>query len=81
MINRSEISEEDEQTLELKAKIILDCNNGGISSFINEKKKVLLKPYKIDNRLNNEDECIEKQQEELLFYNEYGGFSRRWKGI
>ena len=79
IINKNEMLKEDLETLEFKSNIILNSNNGGISNYIKEceekenKKELIIKDKnKIEK---NTQEVLPLKKEELLFDNEYGGFS------
>lgn len=74
ILNSNEIELEDLKVIELKSRIILNAEKGGINNFIKEQGKNKIK--RVQNKIiNTEEEVIEKKEEDLLFYNEYGGFS------
>ena len=78
IINSNEALKEDLEAIEFKSKIVIDAKKGGIEEFVKtHKKKKLLLPK--NTELLDELEVVEKQSEELLFYNEYGGFSKDGK--
>jgi cellobiose phosphorylase len=78
VLNGNELEEDDIKTIELKSKIIIDASLGGIEEFIKEKKK--FKSRKINHKpINYEEEILSKNEEDLLFYNGYGGFSQDGK--
>ena len=78
ILNSNEIEKEDLDVIEFKSKIIIDSTKGGIEEFIKTHKKRKLEiPEKVEFVSN--EEMIEKQEEELLFDNGYGGFSKDGK--
>lgn len=74
ILNENEIDKEDLEALELKSKIILSASNGGIDAYIKEQRKEKNKKVRIKN-VNYDEEILPLRKEELLFFNEYGGFS------
>lgn len=82
IINKFEISKEDLETLEFKAKIIINSSMGGIEAHLKEiqEKEVGLKSVAI-KRENKylEEEILPLKKEELLYENGFGGFSKDGK--
>ncbi len=74
ILNANEIEKEDLEVLDIKSKVLINAEKGGIAHFIKEQKKD--KSKVLNKNINTEEEIIEKRNEELLFFNEYGGFSQ-----
>ena len=78
ILNVNELKNEDLETINLKAKAIINASNGGIKNFIkvNQKSNYL----KIRKNINLEEENISyKINENLKFFNGFGGFSEDFK--
>lgn len=73
ILNSNELEKDDIETIELKAKFIIDSGNG-IDNFIKAQKKNKHKKT-ISKTVNFDEEILPKREEELLFPNEFGGFS------
>ncbi len=78
ILNSNEIEKEDIDSIEFKAKLIIDTTKGGIEEFIkNNKRKSTGLIYK--KEIAQLEEPLPKQEDDLMFYNEYGGFSKDGK--
>ena len=75
-------NKEEIETILIKSKLIIDLNKTDLESFIqkleNRRNKSYKKVQKTDC-INNTNEIIPLQQEELKFFNGYGGFSNDGK--
>ena len=83
-LSKVEMNKEDIELLEFLATIIIDSDKGGLKNNIKELEESYLEKYKIIGEeiqkpvileLEKEDIDILSNQEELKYYNEYGGFS------
>lgn len=79
ILNKYELLKEDFETIKFKANIVLNAKNGSISNYIKEcedidKKEKIVKVDK-DKQETNTEEILPIKKEELLYDNEYGGFS------
>ncbi|MCI8309282.1 MAG: hypothetical protein HFJ45_03560 [Clostridia bacterium] len=74
ILNSNELEKDDLETIEIKSKLIIKADIGGIDSFIKEQKKLKYKKVSNKNAIF-EEEIVPKREEDLLFFNEYGGFS------
>ncbi len=87
-LNKNEIDKKDIELLTFVATIIIDSNKGSIKNAMNEIEEEYLEKTKIisdeeqvqigkeDNELEND---IRKEEQELKYDNEYGGFSNDGK--
>ncbi len=83
-LNKGEIHKKDISLLEFVATIIIDSDKGGLQSNMKELEENYLEKYEIIGEKvqkpitmeeEKEDRNISDHQNELKYYNEYGGFS------
>ena len=83
-LNKQETSQDDIELLEFIASIVIDTSKGGIENNIKDMEEEYLEKYReIGNEENsisfveeqNDDINILENNENLKYYNEYGGFS------
>ena len=82
VLNKNEISKDDIEAIEFKARIIIDASYGSLSNYINEMSNIsnIYKKNSIDKERNEEkSEIYPIKKQELLFFNEFGGFSKDGK--
>ncbi len=78
ILNKNLMEADDLSVLELKSKIILVAENGGTSDFLKSKTTKILDKFKIDE-IKEDEEIIERREENLQFFNGYGGFTLNGK--
>ena len=83
-LSKGEIDQKDIELLEFLAAIIIDSDKGGLKNIIKELEESYLEKYKTIGEEVQKPVCIEEDKEdidilanneELKYYNEYGGFS------
>ena len=83
-LNKQETNQDDIELLEFIASIVIDTSKGGIENNIKDMEEEYLEKYReIGNEENsisfveeqNDDINILENNENLKYYNEYGGFS------
>ena len=78
ILNKNLMEPDDLKVLELKAKVVLISENGGISDFLKTKSEEILdKPKNIE--IKQDEEILEKREEDVQFFNGYGGFTSSGK--
>lgn len=84
ILSKSEIAKKDMELLEFLATIVIDSDKGGLQNNIKELEEAYLETYQLIGEEvvkpvfieeEKEDFDILGNQEELKYYNEYGGFS------
>lgn len=78
LFNQRKIPKEDLEAMEFKAKVIINSKNGDLEVFLKEMKDYQKYEKKIEKPkfLKTEDEIIPLIKEELLYDNEFGGFTK-----
>ena len=78
ILNKNLMESDDLQVLELKSKIILISENGGISDFLKTKSETTFEKQK-NIEIKQDEEILERREEDLQFFNGYGGFTTNGK--
>ena len=78
ILNKNLMEPDDLQVLELKSKIILISENGGISDFLKTKSETTFEKQK-NIEIKQDEEILERREEDLQFFNGYGGFTTNGK--
>ena len=78
ILNKNLMEPDDLQVLELKSKIILISENGGISDFLKTKSETTFEKQK-NIEIKQDEEILERREEDLQFFNGYGGFTPNGK--
>lgn len=82
ILNQKDISQEDLDAIEFKSRLVIDCKNGDLSTFLKdmeEKNKKEQKEIIKNKETKNEEELLPLKKEELLFDNDFGGFTPNGK--
>ena len=78
VLDKNLMEPDDLKVLELKSKIILIAENGGINDFIKSNMNLKIENVKF-YELNQNEDILEKRKEDLRFFNGFGGFSLNGK--
>lgn len=82
VINQKDMTQEDLNAIKFKSRVFIDCQKGDLSGFLKEKEE---NKKRVENRIIKEKQPKEKEEilplkkEELIFDNEFGGFSSNGK--
>jgi len=82
VLNQKDIKEEELKTIEFKARVVIDCKVGDLATFLKDideqcnNEKIQITKNKI---IKNDEELLPLRKEELIFDNEFGGFSKNGK--
>lgn len=82
VLNQKDMAQEDMEAIEFKAKVVIDCKNGNLSAFLKDmEERNNIEESKIikDRPIKNDEEILPLQKEELVFDNDFGGFSNNGK--
>jgi len=79
ILNENELEKDDIETIELKSKIVIDSKDGGLNEFIKSHKKIRIKKIEKMEDNTQKEEILVRKEEDLLFFNDYGGFSNDGK--
>ena len=82
ILNKNEMQKEDLEAIEFKSRIIINASNGNLASYIKdfEDKEKLYRKIEIKKeKIEKKSEIYPMKKSELLYDNEFGGFSKDGK--